>query len=244
MDNTNPATAILLKRLKATTELDDEDIRTIESLPLSSKRVGSDQPIVSTGDRPSSCCLLIDGFIIRAKNTSDGRRQILSIHQPGDIPDLQSLFLHVMDHDVITLGECVVGFIPHQPVRELLRTRPNVAEVLWRDTLIDAAVFREWILNIGQRSGPARLAHLFIELFTRLKVIQRTRENTFGLPLTQAQLGEAIGMSAVHVNRIVQQFRRDGLLEFSHGVVHILDEEALKELAGFESLYLHLHPSL
>ncbi len=104
--------------------------------------MGGGQTIVATGDKPSLCCLIINGFVQRSKIVTDGSRQILSFHQPGDIPDLQSLYLHVLDHEVVTPGECALGFIPHGPLRALIRKSPHAAELLWRDTLIDAAIFR------------------------------------------------------------------------------------------------------
>jgi CRP-like cAMP-binding protein len=242
--NNVSAAAALTKRLRRTCTIDEDDLAALNALSISWRRAKSNEVIVRTGDRPSHCCVLIDGFIIRAKNTAEGQRQIIAIHQPGDIPDLQSLFLHVLDHDVIAAGDCQIGFIPHDQLRALIKVRPNVGAALWRDTLIDAAIFREWIVNVGRRSGPSRLAHLWLEIFTRLQLIDRTEGNQFRLPLTQVQIGEAIGMSAVHVNRILQAFRRDGVLDFERGTAYILDEHRLRELGGFDPLYLHLSPAL
>ena len=112
-------TAALLKRLSVTSSLDEEDVIAIKALPLTATRRSGNETIVKTGDRPSACCLIVDGFVIRTKSTMHGDRQILAIHQPGDIPDLQSLHLHVLDHEISTLGECVLGFIAHEPLRQL-----------------------------------------------------------------------------------------------------------------------------
>jgi CRP-like cAMP-binding protein len=239
-----PATDALLKRLRATAALDADDASAIEKLPIVTQRLEGGVRVVGVGDRPDACCLLINGFIVRSKANCNGSRQILSLHQSGDIPDLQSLYLHVMDHDVTTLNECLVGFIKHDTLRQLVRNRPNVAEILWRDTLVDAAIFREWILNLGGRGGPGRIAHLMLEIHTRLKLIGRVADGTFSLPMTQQQLGEAIGMTSVHVNRVLRALKRDELLDFSYGVVKILNETKLRELAGFDPLYLHLKPDL
>lgn len=238
------ASEVWLRRLKSSAELDPDDERSLRELPITLKRVDGGQDVVSTGDRPSVCCLIVDGFLLRSKSLAEGKRQILAFHQPGDIPDLQSLYLHVMDHDVSTLGDCVLGFIPHGPLRDVVRRRPKIAEVLWRETLIDAAIFREWICNVGPRSGASRLAHLILEIYTRLKAVGRAPGASFHLPVTQALLGEAIGMSTVHVNRIVQQLRGEGLLEVSNGVITIYDERKLKAVGDFDPLYLHLDPAL
>jgi CRP-like cAMP-binding protein len=234
----------LLKRLRTTATLDEADIQAIRALPVVIKQYRPDQPIVREGDRPSECCMLVEGFCIRAKLTSEGRRQILSIHIPGEIPDLQSLHLHVMDHDLVTLTECTLGFISHVALRDITRRRPGVAEALWRDTLVDAAIFREWIVNVGQRGGVNMLAHLVMELRERLRVIGRVSGPEFELPMTQEQLGEAMGITSIHANRILKQLQHAGVLKFQRGQVTILDEAKFQEAADFDELYLHLNPAL
>jgi CRP-like cAMP-binding protein len=234
----------MIARLRRVTALNESDVGAIKKLPIDMKVVKAGHLIAATGDRPSACCLIVDGFVLRTKSTLEGKRQILSIHQPGDIPDLQSLYLHVMDHDVSTAGEAVLGFIPHEPLRELIRARPTIAEVLWRDTLIDAAIFRQWILNVGQRSAASRIAHVLLELFSRLKLVGRVKDNSFHLPLTQVDLADAVGVTSVHVNRTVQELRSQGLIEWASGAVVVRDEQKLRELAGFDPVYLHMRPSL
>jgi CRP-like cAMP-binding protein len=234
----------LLKRLRISANLNTEDERAIGELPITIKRVRGGEPIISCGDRPSACFLVVEGFVLRSKIVADGRRQILAFHQPGDIPDLQSLFLHVMDHDVSALGDAVLAVIPHSPLQELIGKRPNIAEALWRDTLTDAAIFREWICNVGQRSASNRLAHLILEIYTRLQAIGLTHGLSFKFPATQEVFAEAIGTSSVHVNRVIQELRAQGVLDFARGAINILDEEKLRTQADFDSLYLHLDPSL
>jgi CRP-like cAMP-binding protein len=234
----------LIRRLRASTALDDADAQAIGSLPVMVKQYRANQAIVREGERPSACCLLVEGFCVRAKTTSDGRRQILSIHIAGEIPDLQSLHLHVMDHDLVALTECTLGFINHVALRDLTRRRPSVTEALWRDTLVDAAIFREWIVNVGQRSGLNRLAHVVMELRERLRVIDRVSGPEFDLPLTQEQLGEAMGITSIHVNRILKQLQHLGVMKFQRGRITILDEAKFNDAADFDRLYLHLEPGL
>ena len=237
-------TNALIARLRTTSALDDHDVQAVQSLPVVVKHYQPGQAIVRDGDRPAECCLISQGFCVRSKMTSNGRRQILSIYIPGDIPDLQSLHLNVLDHDLITLTECTLGFITHVFLREITRRRPNVAEIFWRDTLIDAAMFRDWIVNVGQRPAPSRLAHIVVELRERLKVIGQVPGAWFEMPLTQEQIGEAMGITPVHANRIVKQLRDDNVLEFHRGSVRVIDEQKLLELADFDGLYLHQRPSL
>src|SRR3954447_12783366 len=141
----------LIRRLQVSTPLGPADIAAIETLPLALKELSAQAAIVREGERPTHSCLLIEGLACRSKTTDVGKRQILSIHIAGDIPDLQSLHLRVMDHDVTTLSHCSVGYIAHQALRTLTHEWPLIAEALWRETLIDAAVFREWIVNVGRR---------------------------------------------------------------------------------------------
>jgi CRP-like cAMP-binding protein len=149
-----------------------------------------------------------------------------------------------MDHDLITLLPSTLGFISHASLRALTRAQPNVMEALWRDTLIDAAIFREWIVNVGQRPAPARLAHILLELRQRLSVASAHPEAAdFEFPLTQEQIGEALGITAVHANRIIKQLRQDGIVDVSKGRARVLDEARLVEFAQFDDRYLHQEPA-
>ena len=236
--------AALLRRLNIVSGLDDADIAAIRALPIHVRHWEAGRTIVSDGERPTECCLVIEGFCIRAKTTVSGQRQILSIHIPGEIPDLQSLHLHRMDHDLIAVAPSTLGFISHTSMRALTRANPNVAEVLWRDTLIDSAIFREWIVNVGQRPAVNRLAHTVVELRRRLAVAGREAGDTFEMPLTQEQISEALGITPVHANRIIRQLRDDGIVDISRGRVTVLDEAKLAELAQFDDRYLHQDPSM
>jgi CRP-like cAMP-binding protein len=234
----------LVRRLRLTTQLDAEDVQAIEKLPIHIKTLPSQSAIVIEGDRPAQCVLIVKGFACRCKTTDTGKRQILSIHIAGDIPDLQSLHLHVMDHDLKTLSPCTIAVIPHDALRALTRSRPLVAEALWRETLIDAAVFREWIVNVGRRPAAARLAHLISELRKRLEAIGIDTGEHFDLPMTQLDLADALGLTPVHVNRVMKVLRNDGLMEFRRNVVRLKDAEKLARVGGFDDLYLHQSPQL
>jgi CRP-like cAMP-binding protein len=236
--------AALVRRLQTSSGISEEDLREVHELPITVREYPAERAVVRDGERATECCLIAEGFCVRSKTISDGRRQILSIHIPGEIPDLMSLFLHVMDHDLSTLTPCTLGFIKHETLQKLHRRRPNVAEMFWRDTLIDSAMFREWIVNVGQRPAPARLAHVMVELRERLKVIGRADGNRFDMPLTQEQIGEALGITAVHANRVIKQLRQDGIVDLHRGRVTVLDEGKFQELADFDNRYLHQSPAL
>ena len=155
----------------------------------------ADQDIVREGDTPSECCLLVEGFACRYNITAGGKRQILSFHISGDIPDLQSLHLSVMDHSLGTLIPCKLAFIQHDDLRNLMRKRPRLGDLFWRDTLIDAAVFRQWMVNVGRRQSPARMAHVLCELLVRLRAVELVEDHAFDLPVTQGELADALGIT-------------------------------------------------
>jgi CRP-like cAMP-binding protein len=200
----------------------------------------ADADIVRDQDQPSQCCLVLEGFLCRYKALDDGRRQIFSFHIPGDIPDLQSLHLTVMDHNLGTLVRSKVAFITHDNMRALLRNHPVIGDACWRDTLIDAAIFREWMVGMGRRQAYGRIAHLFCELTAKNRAIGLAPEDSFKLPATQADLGDALGLSTVHVNRVLQELRGAGLITLGGGVLTVLDWEGLKEAGEFDPTYLHL----
>ena len=234
--NTEP----LIRKLESIGVLSEQDREVIASLPMQVRHLEADEDVVREGDVPSVCCLLLDGFMHRYKVLPDGKRQLLALHTPGDIPDLQSLFLRHLDHSLAASVPSTAGFIPHEALRALMREFPTLGELFWRDTLIDAAIFRAWIVALGQRSALSHLAHLLCEMFTRLRAVGLTQDHACSLPFTQTELGDACGLSAVHVNRTLQELRGEGLIEFHHGRLTILDWARLQEVAQFDPAYLHL----
>src|SRR4051794_21141033 len=153
----------LVLKLNSIFPLTEDEKQAVLGLPMHVREFAADQDIVREGDRPSQCCLLLEGFVQRYQIVGEGRRQIMSFHHQGDMPDLLSLHTPVMDHSLGTLSRSKVGFIPHQSIRHMIRDHPRIRDALWRDTLIDAAVFRQWMVGIGQRDARARISHLFCE---------------------------------------------------------------------------------
>jgi CRP-like cAMP-binding protein len=235
--------ATLITKLTASTILDEDDTRAIQDLPIRSRELGPNKVFVAEGDRPRECCLIGEGFAFRSKTTFEGQRQVLSLHIPGEIPDLQSIHLKLMDHDLVTLTPATLGFISHEELRGLTRRRPNVAAALWRETLIDAAIFREWVVNLGRRSATTRMLHLLAELYYRLEAIGRARDGMFEFPITQTQLADCLGLSTVHVNRVLQELRKQDLVKVNRSEFQLLKLDGLKDLAGFDQAYLHQDPA-
>lgn len=234
----------MLRKLTSVSRLSDEDIAAVRSLPLMPRALRADQDLVRQGDRPSQCAVIVDGWAYRWKTDRSGKRQIIALHIPGDMPDLMSLLVPVSDHTITTLSEASVAFIPHAAILELLRRVPSLAYPFWRDTLVDAAVFREWVVNVGHRQATERLAHLFCEMWARLESVglveQRGDARTFPWPVTQSELAEASGLSVVHINRTLQELRARGLIETQRQSMTILDWPKLHALADFNADYLGL----
>ena len=232
-------TAILLRRLQAIATPSEEERSVLSSLSGTTRQFRAHDDIVRIGDVPSVVCLLLEGMACRYKVSADGKRQIMSFHIPGDVPDMQSLFIDVMDHSLSALVPTTVLAIRHEIMRGIIEGYPRIAHLLWRETLIDAAVYREWIVMRDRPAYP-RIAHLFCELFLRMQAIGLTNNNTCDLPLTQSQMGDALGLSNVHVNRTLQELRAEGLIVLEGGTLTILDWDGLKEAGEFDPLYLHL----
>jgi CRP-like cAMP-binding protein len=231
---------VLIRKLESIGQLAENERAAIRNLPIRVSALARGQEAAVDGTTTDECCLLITGFMHRFKLLQDGSRQILAFQTPGDIPDLQSLHLRHMDHTLAATMASTVGFIKHEDVRQLVHRQPGVSDVMWRDTLIDAAIFRNWIAMMGRRSAQQHLAHLFCELFVRMSAIGQVSERGCLLPLTQEDLADALGLSIVHTNRSLQGLREEGLISFERSRLTILDWLGLKDLAQFDATYLHL----
>lgn len=231
----------LIRKLETIDDLSSDERSAVEGLAMTERRIRADHDLVREGDRPSQCCLIVEGFACRYRILDDGKRQIFSFHMPGDIVDIQGMHLPVLDHDVGTLVTCDVAFIPHQSLNHLIAEHPRIGRLFWRDTLIDAAVFRAWMVGMGRRPAKAQMAHLFCELFVRFELVGETKANTFQLSATQGELGDALGLSTVHVNRVVQELRAAGVITLARGTLTIDDWDGLAEIGRFDPNYLHLH---
>ena len=230
---------ILVRRLASLASMTGAEQEAVRALPISVREFPARQDIVRTGDKPSQCCLVLSGFAFRYKLIGDGKRQILNFHVPGDTPDLQSLHLAVMDHNLASLTQLTAGFISHDAVHDLNARFPTVAAIFWRDTLVDAAVLRERIVSIGQRDGLSRTAHFLCEMFCRLAAVGLASERTMALPITQVEIADALGMSFVHVNRMLRELRERRFVTLQGQKIVVENWDALEALADFDPGYLH-----
>ncbi len=232
--------ARLIAQLESIGDVGDAEKAVLATLPLRIRHFPANRDIVRQGDKPNECCLILDGFVCRYKLVAHGRRQILSLHFAGDLPDLQSLQLTQMDHSLGALSAARVAFIPHEAMRAIIRQFPSVGDLLLRHALIDASIFREWIANVGRRTAYERIAHLLCEVQVRMKALQIADGDRFELPLTQTALGDATGLSTVHVNRTLQELRRDDVIQTEGKFYSVRNWERLQEIADFDISYLHM----
>ncbi|WP_442931596.1 Crp/Fnr family transcriptional regulator [Microvirga sp. CF3062] len=230
----------MIRKIESIFALNDGERQALLKLPMQVMAIKADQDIVREGDSPSRSCLILSGFAATYKVTAQGKRQIVSFNLPGDVPDLQSLHLKVLDNSVSTISPCSVGFIPHEALRDVCERYPRITAAFWRETLIDAAIFREWVLNVGRREAYTRMAHVLCELLTRLRAVGLAEDHSCDLPITQNEFADAIGVTNVHVNRVLQQLRAEGLIELNGDRLNILDWEKLKQVGEFDPTYLYL----
>jgi CRP-like cAMP-binding protein len=236
---TGPAD-ILAKKLKEHSRLTADDAAELSRLTYHRRLLRPNEDLVRQGDRPDVAALVLRGMVARYHLLKSGGRQYLSFHIRGDLPDAQSLFLDQMDHAVCAVGEVELALMPHKEITRVFERRPPVGFAIWRETLIDAAIFRETITNNSGRTTRARLAHLFCELFYRARASGLADGNSCAAPLSQIQIGEALGMAIVTVNRTLQGLRRARLIEFRGGVLTVRDWKKLMAAGDFSPEYLHL----
>ncbi len=231
----------LILNLQRFVRLSEDDRAAIERLkqaPLLEAPARSD--LIREGDNPSVVRLMASGWTCRYKDLPDGRRQIVGLFIPGDFCDLNVYILQRMDHSLGAITPVSYYAIPPEKLETLANTNPRVGQALLWHELVTSSVQREWLLNIGQRSARERLAHLLVEMFYRARAVGLTQGYRCDFPLTQNDMAEATGMTSVHINRTLQDLRREGLIELERKSLAILDLEGLKEMALFNSNYLHL----
>jgi CRP-like cAMP-binding protein len=235
-----PFRQLMLRKLESRGPLDAADRAALLALPFRTQTIEPAAYVVREGERPERSCLIVSGFAYRHKLTLEGARQILSVHIPGDFIDLEAALLNVADHNVQALTRCEMAFVSREALRELILSHPRIGLAMWTDTLIDSSVFREWVVNVGRRDARARISHLLCEFARRLEVAGLAQEYRYELPMTQEQLADATGLTPVHVNRVLQSLVREGLIARNKRVIAIPEWEALRRVAGFSEIYLHL----
>lgn len=230
----------LFLKLRVRDLLSDEEERALRETIVDCENLPSKQVILKRGEPLNRSILLLEGLICRHKDLRNGRRQISALHVPGDFLDLHGFTLKHLDHDVMSLSPVRVAYAAHERLKWLTEEFPHLTRLLWFSTNLDAAIHREWELSLGQRTGVARAAHLLCELYHRLRIVGNVEGQTFSFPVNQTELGECLGLTPVHTNRVLRELRERRLVTFRNGLVEIEDLHGLETLAEFEPSYLYL----
>jgi CRP-like cAMP-binding protein len=240
MENAANPLAPLVRKLLLLSHLDRDDQAALLTLPHIVRQLENGHYVVREGDLPTHCCLVVTGCAIRHKIVTSGARQIVNIHVPGDMVDLQNSLLRIADHNVQAITRSIAAFIPREALVDVAFSRPAIGKALWLETLVEASIAREWIANVGRRDARTRVAHLLCEFACRLHAIGEGDERHYELPMTQEQIADTVGLTAVHVNRTLMALDAEGLTKRTRRSVVITDWQRMAEVADFNSTYLHL----
>lgn len=230
----------LAEKLRARDSLSPDEEQVLRDSVADIRDYPAGRVLVRHGTLLTESTLLIDGFICRYKDLANGQRQIQELHIAGDFVDLHGFLLKRLDHNIAALTSVRIGLVPHAELKKITEHHPHLARMLWFSTLLDAAIQRETILSVGRRSALARVGHLLCELTARLEVVGLADRTGFDLPLTQSDLADATGLTAVHVNRMLKQLRGQEIVTVRQGRVVIHDWDRLVEESEFSTEYLHL----
>lgn len=230
----------LVENLELRSPLLEADRQAILALPYTLKSFAPGSYVVREGEPPMGCGILVSGFAYRQKLTGDGGRQILSIHIPGEALDFQNIFLNVADHSVQMLTRGHVATVPRADIQKIARSSAAIGHAILVNILVDASIFREWILNVGRRDAKSRLAHVLCELAVRLDAHGLAEDMGYHLPMTQAELADALGLTPVHLNRVIRSLEADGLINRSKREISFPDWDRMRDIADFNDRYLHL----
>lgn len=230
-----------IAKIETRARLTDAERNAIRTMPQRVVQTAARARIVEEGEKPTQCCMVLEGLVYRTKTAANGQRQIMSFHVPGDMVDLHTVLFKIADHTIETSRGASVVMIPHEVILKTAEDWPAVGRAFWFDTLIDASILRETLLNIGRRDARTRAAHLFCELAVRLKRVGLIENGAaFSLPLTQIELADALSITPIHMNRVLARFRKEGLVSTDSRTLTLHDWKAMTALGEFDPTYLHL----
>lgn len=235
-----PVGAALADHLACFGELPAEDREALTALPAEIRELGRLRDALRRGDRPTDVVVVLSGFLYRYTIGAEGARQVHSFYMPGEAPCLETLYIDYMDNSLGAVVDSRIALIPHEALYRIIDERPEARKLLWRQTLVQGAVFRQWLVRNSNQPAHAALAHFFAEMFARAEAGGLVRDGSCDLPLTQEFVADALGLTAVHVNRTLQVLRDAGMVELRGRRLTILDRARLEEIGDFDPYYLHL----
>lgn len=228
-----------VQKMSGLAELTSEDVAAMETVTSNPRRYVARQDLIREGDEPGPVFVVLEGWVCRYKILPSGARQIMAFLMPGDACDLHIKLLAQMDHSIQAVTTAMVATVSRTEMQTMMHGHPNVARAMYTAQLVDEGIMRAWIVSMGRRSSTERVAHLICELYLRARSIGLTGEGEFALPLSQLVLADALGMTAVHINRVLKELRLAGAMALRRGSVTIMDPVKLVQIAGFDENYLH-----
>ena len=231
----------LTRRLEEYTHLTDADRAELARLCVQANHTfQAHRDLIREGDAPRSVFVILEGWACHYRTLENGRRQIVDFAIPGDLCDLNVFILDRMDHSIGAITRLKVAEVGRDVLHRVVINFPNITTAFWWAELVSKSIHREWIVNVAQRSAAQRIAHLLCEMFLRLESVGLTDGFSCDFPLTQTEIAETTGLTAVHVNRTLQQLRREGLIILERRKLSIPDMLALQSAGLFNPEYLHI----
>lgn len=237
MNRSTTTLHLFVDRLLARSVLTGEEQQAVLQLPTQPMQVQAKQDFVLRNEETTYSCLIVSGLVARFGQTMHGSRQITAFHIPGDMADLHSAVRPIGVGGLMALCPTIILRVPHDAIRALAARCPAIAEALWRDCMLDAAILMEWVVNVGRRNAQTRLAHVLCEMSIRSSGNRAARLD-YAFPITQECLGDATGLTSVHVNRSLKVLRDEGMATLKGGRALIHDWEALARAGEFDPSYL------
>jgi CRP-like cAMP-binding protein len=230
----------LARHLASFGELPAADFDAVAALKAEVREVPRQTDVLRNGDRPTNVIVVMTGMLQRYTIGPEGKRQIHSFYLPNEAPSLETLYIDYMDNNLATVVPSRIGLISHDQIYRIIDERPEARKLLWRQTLVQAAIFRQWLVRNSNLPAHMALAHLFCEMYVRADAAGLVQDSICSLPLTQEYVADALGLTAVHTNRTLQALRETGAVEWRSGQLLVNDWPKLREIARFDPNYLHL----
>jgi CRP-like cAMP-binding protein len=226
-------------KLKGFAPLDAAECALLEGVCETTRVVPPRHDLIREGDKPGPVYVVLEGWACRYKLLPEGGRQIMAFLMPGDFCDMHVAVLEEMDHNIATITKARVAAVPRNQMEQLIDATPSLSHAFWRAQLVDEATLRAWIVSMGRRGSVERVAHLMCELYIRANNIGLATRDQLAFPLTQVVLADALGLTTVHINRVLRKLRMEGVMEIGRGMLLIADPQKLARIAGFQDNYLH-----
>lgn len=231
--------ASFLTRLRQSPGFGPVDLAAITKSTADVRTVDHHGTVVPEGRRDDRIHVVLEGWAAQARILETGSRQIPALFIPGDIANIDALHLPGADYGTVALTRCTVVSFARDELDTAMNLHRGLRDAVYRMMAVEKAIATQWTVGLGRRSARERTAHLLCELFARLHAVGAARPGGFALPLTQEELADVLGLTAVHVNRTLQALRSVGLIRLKDHVLTIPDRDSLAREGGFEAAYLH-----